>query len=187
MESNEDQKFEAPGGGREGSEEESRMNPVPDWEPVTGAGTAPSGGFGRARRPAWARGCRGNAATLPWGECRVVGGSNAQFVVSGGFLGNPKPCVSSPPPPPRANAQLTRVTQQERHMRSDRPAAPPWQPKTVFRMRLLMFWSFWKEMKGRERKEGVDGTNRAKQTTLGRTEGADVCEVAMTYSWRPCG
>lgn len=101
MESNEDQKFEAPGGGREGSEEESRMNPVPDWEPVTGAGTAPSGGFGRARRPAWARGCRGNAATLPWGECRVVGGSNAQFVVSGGFLGNPKPCVSPPPPTPR--------------------------------------------------------------------------------------
>lgn len=38
----------------------------------------------------------------------------------------------------------------------------PWQKKTVFRRRLLMFWRFWDEMKGSERKERVDGTNRPK-------------------------
>lgn len=61
--------------------------------------------------------------------------------------------------------------------------------------RLSMFWRFWPEMKGRERKEGVDGMNREKENTLGRTGSGGnlqmrVClrgeKRALSYIWQMC-
>lgn len=58
-----------------------------------------------------------------------------------------------------------------------------------------MFGSFWLQMKGSERKEGVDGSDREEEKALGRTESGSnvhihVCllgeKAAMSYVWQMC-
>lgn len=62
----------------------------------------------------------------------------------------------TPPTPPYHNTQLTCITQQKQHMHTCNAAG------TVFRMYLLMFGRLWHEIKGSEREECVDRTNRPK-------------------------
>lgn len=109
---------------------------------------------------------------------------------------NLHPPTPTPPPPYRHGSRPASLSSNNTCAQTSRKRCCCSGSRKPFSgLRLSMFWRFWPEMKGRERKEGVDGMNREKENTLGRMGSGGnlqmrVClrgeKRALSYIWQMC-